>query len=59
MPLPPIARKRVCPTCGSKGVQRARRRGLYVRVVCLILGLRPFRCSACDHLFLAPCRSKS
>jgi len=54
MPLPPIARQRVCPKCGSKEVHRERRRGFYVRVVCLIWGVRPFRCGACDHLFLAP-----
>jgi len=30
-----------------------------MRVVCLIRGVRPFRCTACDHLFLAPYRSKS
>jgi len=54
MALPPIARKRVCRNCGSKGVQRARRRGIYVRVVCLIRRVRPFRCNSGDHLFLAP-----
>jgi rubredoxin len=59
MPLPPIARERVCPNCGSRGVQRVRRRGLYVRVVCLIWGVRPFRCNSCDHLFLAPYGRKS
>ena len=59
MPLPPIARKRVCPHCGGKRVQRVRRRGLYLRVVCLIWGVRPFRCSSCDQLFLAPYVSKS
>jgi rubredoxin len=59
MPLPPIARKRVCPRCGSKEVHRERRRGLYVRLVCLVWGVRPFRCSSCDLLFLAPHRSKT
>ena len=59
MPVPPIARKRVCPNCGSREVQRVRRRGLYVRVVCFIRRVRPFHCSDCDDLFLAPYRSKS
>jgi len=59
MLVPPIARKRVCPKCGSKEVHRERRRGLYVRVVCLIFGVRPFRCNYCDHLFLAPYLHKS
>ena len=54
MLLPPIARERICPNCGSKGRQRVRRRGLYVRVVSLMRGLRPFRRNSCDHLFLAP-----
>ena len=59
MLVPPIAPKRVCPRCGSKEVRRERRRGLYVRLVCLVWGVRPFRCSACDRLFLAPHRPKT
>ena len=27
---------------------------MYIRVVSLILNVRPFRCDKCDHLFLAP-----
>jgi ribosomal protein L37AE/L43A len=54
MHLPPVSSKRICPHCGSKSVQRTRRRGLYIRVVSLILNVRPFRCESCDYLFLAP-----
>lgn len=53
MLLLPIARERVCPNCGNKGVQRTRRQGLYERLVCLIRNVRPFRCDSCEHLFLA------
>jgi rubredoxin len=59
MPLPSITRKRVCPKCGSKEVRRERRRGLYVRLVCLVWGVRAFRCSSCDQLFLARSGSKT
>lgn len=59
MRVPPIARQRVCPKCGSKEVHRERRRGFYVRAACLVCRVRPFRCNYCDHLFLAPYVSKS
>jgi hypothetical protein len=59
MALPPIARKRVCPKCGSTEVRRERRRGIYIKAVCFVCGVRPFRCGACDHLFLARHVSKS
>lgn len=59
MLVPPVARMRVCPKCGGKDVRRERRRGLYIRVVCWIRDVRPFRCSACDQLFLAPYVRKS
>jgi hypothetical protein len=54
MALPAITRKRVCPKCGSNKVARERRRGLYVRAVCFVFRVRPFRCNSCDQLFLAP-----
>jgi len=54
MQTPPVSNKRICPHCGSKAVQRTRRQGLYIRLVCFIRNVRPFRCDSCDHLFLAP-----
>jgi rubredoxin len=59
MPVPSIARKRVCPKCGSKEVRRERRRGFYIKAVCFLFRVRPFRCSACDQLFLARSGSKT
>jgi len=59
MLVPPVARKRVCPKCGSKEVHRERRRGLYIKAVCFVFRVRPFRCNPCDKLFLAPHKSKT
>jgi len=59
MLMPPITRKRVCPKCGGKEVRRERRRGMYIKAVCFVFRVRPFRCSACDQLFLAPYISKT
>jgi len=59
MPMLWIARKRVCPKCGNQEVRRERRRGIYIKVVCFVFRVRPFRCRACDYLFLAPHKSET
>ena len=49
---------RTCPECKSADVYRVRRTGIPLKVVCRIVNLRPYWCSACDTFFLAPRRSK-
>jgi len=31
---------------------------VHIRLICTLLGLRPYRCSECDLLFLAPYEKK-
>ncbi len=54
-----ISKARTCPECKSKDVYRVKRTGLSLRMVCRIVNLRPYWCSACDTFFLAPKHSKS
>jgi len=54
-----VARERSCPRCGGSFVEREGRRGLLMRAVCALSGLRPYRCFDCDALFLAPKRPMS
>jgi len=49
-----ISRARTCPACKSADVYRVKRTGISVKVVCRIVNLRPYWCSACDTFFLAP-----
>jgi hypothetical protein len=40
-----------CPVCGSKRVNRSKRRGIVERMFFRLVSLKPFRCEACDTRF--------
>jgi len=45
------AQERRCPECGSSNVRRSQMRGLWERGVLKPLGVRAFRCAACDQRY--------
>jgi hypothetical protein len=40
-----------CPVCGSKRVNRSKRRGLTEKTLLSLIFIKPFRCEACDSRF--------
>lgn len=45
-------RKHSCPNCGSESVRRSYRVGFIEKVFYRLIGLRPYRCTACETRFL-------
>ena len=41
----------ICPNCGSEAIHRSKRRGASERVWFSLLGVFPYRCSACQTRF--------
>ncbi len=44
-------RTKRCPHCGSRDIQRSRRRGLLERLFLPVVLRRPFKCERCLHRF--------
>jgi len=38
----------MCPNCGSHGIYRSRRKGLFEHVLHNALFMSPYRCGSCD-----------
>lgn len=55
--IPKGPRKMKCPVCGNADIHRSHRRGLFERMLSLIL-LRPFRCMDCNKRFWRFARGK-
>jgi hypothetical protein len=47
---------RLCPRCTSTAVARSRAGGTLGRFAAGLVGLRPYRCMDCWHLFLSSSR---
>jgi ribosomal protein L37AE/L43A len=43
--------KHSCPSCGSESVRRSYRVGFVEKVFYRLVGLRPYRCTACETRF--------
>jgi ribosomal protein L37AE/L43A len=43
--------KHSCPSCGSESVRRSYRVGLIEKIFYRLIGLRPYRCTACETRF--------
>ena len=41
-----------CPECGSGAVRRSQMRGILERGVYRVIGMRAYRCEACDYRYL-------
>jgi DNA-directed RNA polymerase subunit RPC12/RpoP len=50
LPLQFSARHR-CPYCNSRSACRERRHGIFQRVMCFVLGVRPYLCFNCDQIY--------
>jgi|HubBroStandDraft_1064217.scaffolds.fasta_scaffold108030_2 ribosomal protein L37AE/L43A len=44
-------RRHSCPSCGSESVRRSYRVGLIEKIFYRLIGLRPYRCTACETRF--------
>jgi DNA-directed RNA polymerase subunit RPC12/RpoP len=42
---------RFCPYCGSKRIQRSRRKTVAERTILRWLGIHPYRCARCDERY--------
>ena len=41
----------VCPSCGSHGYYKSRRRGLWEHILHAVFFTSPFRCTVCDKRY--------
>jgi len=44
--------KRICPRCSAAQVHRSQMRGVVERSILRPVGIRAYRCAACDQRFL-------
>jgi DNA-directed RNA polymerase subunit RPC12/RpoP len=45
-------RRHSCPNCGSESVRRSLRSGFIENIIYRLIGLRPYRCMACETRFI-------
>jgi DNA-directed RNA polymerase subunit RPC12/RpoP len=38
-----------CPRCGNRRVERLCRKGLFIKIYCFVLNVRPYFCDDCGH----------
>ena len=46
-----FSNRRRCPYCNSRAACRERRHGIWQRVICFVLGVRPYLCYNCDQIY--------
>jgi hypothetical protein len=44
----------LCPSCGSHGIYKSRRKGLIEHVLHTVFFVSPLRCGACDQRYFRP-----
>jgi hypothetical protein len=54
-----FSRKHECPFCNSPAICREKRHGIFQRLICATLGVRPYLCSDCDQFHYARYRKSS
>ena len=43
-----LSKSSLCPSCGSHGIYKSRRKGLFEHILYTVFFFGPFRCGACD-----------
>lgn len=49
----------MCPYCNSHAICREKRHGIFQRMICSTLGVRPYLCMDCEHMYYARSRTPS
>jgi len=49
-----MTRNKTCPSCGGMESYRIKREGVFVKLVCGLMNVRPHYCPTCDVYYFGP-----